>query len=135
MAGPDGISIARPGKEAVDLFYDTIAFLLTRKSSLIAELSLRRGLDEPPISALLSLCRIRNIHCVADPAIAQQRFLDRRAVRGGTNADSPITAAMRDGSFDWSVFMPLDLPLPRLLVDTSDGYAPALTEIVAFCRE
>jgi len=36
---------------------------------------------------------------------------------------------MRDGSFDWSVFAPPDLPLPRLLVDTNVGYAPALEEI------
>ena len=124
----------RPGKEAIDLFYDTIAFLLERKSSLIAELSLRRGLDEARIVALMARCRIRNVHCVVEDAIARRRFLDRQVVRGVVNGASPVATAMRDGTFDWSVFAPLDVPLPRLLVDTTDGYAPTFGEIMAFCR-
>ena len=125
---------ARPGKEAVDLFYDTIAFLLARGVSLIAELSLRRGLDEARVAALLPRCRVWNVHCVVDSAVARQRFLDRQAVRGGVDPANPIATSMRDGTFDWLVFAPLDLPLPRLLVDTSVGYAPTLVEILAFCQ-
>lgn len=126
---------ARPGKEAVDLFYDAIAFFLARGVSLIAELSLRRGLDEVPVSSLMSRCRIRNVHCVVETTVAQQRFLNRQATRGVVDDTSAIVFAMRDGTFDWTVFGPLDLPLPRLLVSTADGYDPPLAEIVAFCRQ
>jgi len=76
----DAPPVARPGEEAVDLFYDTSAFLLARKVSLSAELSLRHGLDEVRVSALVSCCRIRNAHCVVEPSIARQHFLDRRTV-------------------------------------------------------
>jgi len=133
LTARDELPAARPGKEAVDLFYDAIAFLLARDVSLIAELSLRRGLDEVPVSSLMSRCRIRNVHCVVDTTIAQQRFLERQATRGVVAGVSPIATSMREGTFDWSVFAPLDLPLSRLLIDTNDGYAPSFDAIVAFC--
>ena len=44
-----------------------------------------------------------------------------------------FVAEMEVGTFDWSPFEPLDLDVPRLLVDTTDGYAPDLAAIVAFC--
>jgi len=135
MAGHGDTAALRPGKEAIDLFYDTIAFLLDRKVSLIAELSLRRGLDEANVSSLLSQCRIRNVHCVVESAVAQQRFLARRSARGTAGAASPIVTAMREDAFDWSIFAPLDLPLPRLLIDTTAGYAPPHEEIIVFCRQ
>ncbi len=135
LAGLDGSPVVRPGKEAVDLFYDTIAFLLARRVSLIAELSLRRGLDEAPVSALMALCEVRNIHCLTATAIAQQRFVDRQALRSVADDTGAHVSAMRDGTFDWTIFAPLDLPLLRLLVNTADGYDPPLAEIVAFCRQ
>ena len=43
---------------------------------------------------------------------------------------------MRSGArqIDWSLFQPLELGVPTLRVDTTDGYAPAFEEIVAFVR-
>jgi predicted kinase len=135
MAGEDGIAAPRPGKEAVELFYDTIAFLLARRVSLIAELSLRRGLDEANVLSLMPRCRIRNIHCDVASPIARQRFLDRQGLRiGGANEASTISKAMIGGSFDWAVFDPLDLPVSRLVVDTAAGYAPTLEQVLDFCR-
>lgn len=41
---------------------------------------------------------------------------------------------MESGTFDWSVFEPLGLPIPRLCVDTASEYAPELATVIAFCR-
>ena len=78
-------------------------------------------------------CRIRNVHCTVDSAVGRRRFLDRQQMRG-TVPDNPSATSMRPGTFDWGVFAPLDLAVPRLLVDTTDGYDPSLDAIMAFCR-
>ena len=41
---------------------------------------------------------------------------------------------MERDTFDWTPFDPLNLDVPRLRVDTTEGYAPNLDQIVAFVR-
>ncbi len=59
------------------------------------------------------------------------RQLDRPAMQGAGR----VVAEMARGPFDWAIFAPLDLPVPRLIVDTSAGYKPDVAAIVAFCRD
>ena len=128
-----GVSSA--GSAAIDVFYSTIDHLLDRGVSLIADLSFRRGLDESQLRSRAAHCRLVNIHCEVATATAQRRFLARQQHRPATGGASRVATEMVDGSFNWRVFEPLDLPIPRLIVDTSDGYRPDLAAIVAFCRE
>lgn len=125
---------ATAGKQAIDLFYENIVFLLDRGISIIAELSLRRGLDEERVVSLTTRSRLRNVHCTVESHIARQRFLERQRLRTGANGVGTIGKAMIDGSFDWATFDPLVLPMARLLIDTTDGYDPTLQQITNFCR-
>ncbi|HEY8600559.1 MAG TPA: hypothetical protein VIL85_19140 [Thermomicrobiales bacterium] len=127
--------MAASGRAVIDVFYGTVKYLLDRGVSLIAELSFRRGLDEPQLQQLANHCRMVNIHCQTTTEVAQQRFFARRHSRRPTPRADMVGAAMAGGTFDWSVFEPLDLPIPRLCVATTAEYAPDLAEIVAFCHD
>jgi hypothetical protein len=117
--------------------------------SLVVELSFRRGLDEPRLRELQTLARVVNIHCEVPIPLALERFRAREAADRARFREAwmrhrpgflPLGSAqhyveqMEQGTFDWSAFEPLDLDLPRLTVDSSDGYTPDLDAIVAFCR-
>jgi hypothetical protein len=45
-----------------------------------------------------------------------------------------VAGQIERGAFDWRPFEPLELDVPRLDVDTTDGYRPTLAEIVEFCQ-
>jgi len=126
--------VAASGRAAIDVFYGNIGYLLDRGVSLIAELSFRRGLDEPQLRQLAGRCRMVHIPCLTTIEVAQQRFLVRQGVRRPIPGADTVGTAMGGGTFDWSVFEPLDLPVPRLGVDTTAEYVPELASIVAFCR-
>jgi predicted kinase len=121
------------GSAAVDVFYSTIDHLLDHGVSLIADLSFRRGLGEAQLLARSARCRLVNLHCEVPTELAHARFVARQKRRPTTGGVDKVAAEMQDGTFDWAVFEPLEIAIPRLIVDTRDGYAPDLAQIVAFC--
>lgn len=128
-----GLSSA--GNAAIDAFYGLIDYLLGRGVSLIADFSFRRGLDEAQLLARAARCQLVNIHCEAPIELAQSRFMARQQDRPAMQGAGRVAAEMARGPFDWAVFAPLDLPVPRLIVDTSAGYKPDVAAIVAFCHD
>lgn len=120
-------------RTTIETFYDTIALLLHRGVSLVAELSFRRGLDESRLRPLLDSATLVNIHCQTPTMEAQRRFIAREQSRRPVKSAASFIALMEAGDFDWSPFDPLDLAIPRLVVDTTSGYAPDLAAIIAFC--
>jgi predicted kinase len=117
----------------IDTFYGMFEFLLRRDVSLVAELSFRRGLDERRLLPLLDFADLVNLHCHTPVAEAQRRFIARQQTRRPVKSAGRILAQMEVGDFDWSVFDPLDLAIPRLLVDTTSDYTPDLAALIAFC--
>lgn len=120
-------------RATIETFYDMIALLLRRGVSLIAELSFRRGLDEQRLLPLRDIATLVNVHCQTSTAEAQRRFIARERTRRPVKSAASFIALMEAGDFDWSPFDPLDLAVPRLLVDTTVGYSPDLAAIASFC--
>ena len=125
---------APSGAVVFDVFYRTIEALLRAGVSVIAEASYRRGLDETRLHPLVSIARAAHLHCTAPIEVARARFLTREPTRRRRSSRGEIPAQMEAGQFDWSPFEPMDLGVPRLVVDTQDGYRPRLAEITEFCR-
>lgn len=130
----DSPSHAAPsGARVFDVYYLTVEQLLRAGVSLIAEASYRRGLDEARLRPLLDIARVAHIHCTAPIEVARARFLAREPTRRRRSSRGEIPAQMQANRFDWSPFEPMDLGVPRLVVDTQDGYRPDLADIVEFC--
>jgi predicted kinase len=68
------------------------------------------------------------VHCQAPDEMLTQRTLDRDA-RGERHA---VHFERERMPFDWSGHAPMELDVPTLLVDTSDGYRPDYPTIVSF---
>jgi predicted kinase len=132
-ADGDPAPAAATRRATIETFYGQIDYLLRQGVSLVAEISFRRGLDERRLLPLLDRASLVNIHCETPTAEARHRFIAREPTRRPVKGSGAFTAQMEAGAFDWSPFDPLDLAIPRLLVDTTSGYSPDLSVIVAFC--
>jgi len=129
---------AVPVERSVGLFYDTLRHYLVAGASVIADFSWRRGLSEVDLGRVAALARTVNVHCQVPVDVAHRRFLEReRALHPGlAPAEGPagqIVRQMADGAFPWDVFDSLDLDMPRIVVDTGDGYRPGIADVARFC--
>ncbi len=67
------------------------------------------------------------IRCVSDLEAAGARDIRRHSDNPVRRAHSAQTIGRRDGSF-----VPISMDVPKLLVDTTDGYDPSFSEILSF---
>lgn len=148
-AAPYDASGRVDGLRVIRMFYATVGYMLGQGVSLVAELSFRRGLDEPNLLALTNTARLVNVHCDVPIELARRRFIERertecrrfvedlrrhRPERASRYDAGHIVDQMERGAFDWGIFDPLDLDVPQLRVDTTGDYTPDLNAIVAFVR-
>ncbi len=95
-----------------------------------------RGRSESDLRPLIVQARAVLLHCQTTPEEVERRIVtrsgagDRHAGHHDTEALPNVLEGITKGIFD-----PLDLPLPVLRIDTTDGYDPALPDIVRFVRE
>ncbi|QNE22951.1 ATP-binding protein [Kribbella qitaiheensis] len=115
-------------------FFDVIGLLIGRGTTVVAEAAFQDRLWRPGLAPLLGSADVRIIQCTVSPEAA----LDRIATR---TAGNPLRRAHEDPHTPPDLdalrrvqtnFDPITLPVPTLGVDTTDGYHPALPEILAF---
>jgi predicted kinase len=115
------------------VFFSVLETLLRAGVTTVAEAAFQDRLWRPGLEPLQDLARIRVVHCTVDPEVAFQRSLRRSAQNqrrrahpdpGPSDADEYL---QRLRAFDR-----VALDAPSASVDTTDGYRPALSDIVAF---
>jgi predicted kinase len=113
------------------LFFEVIRLLVTAGVTVVAEAAFQDPRWRDGLAPMLSLARLRIIQCTVSDAVARERVARRMG--------DPSRRAHADA--DWLVqqsthpFERLSLPAPSVTVDTTGGYVPDLSEIVAFvCR-
>ncbi len=128
----DDVEVSRGlGLAAVRLLYKVAGDVLDAGQSCVLESNFYRGLSESDLRPLLERADGRLIHCEAPREVILARYQerDRAGERHPVHLDSnrieDITAALDAGDF-----APLDLPVPTLRVDTTDGYRPSIAEVV-----
>ncbi len=128
-----GTSPGDPGgdlqRRATDAFFDTLALLLGRGVTVVAEAAFQHKVWAPRLEPLRAVARVRVVLCETDA----ERALARRTTRG---LDDPARARFHPEAPDGPTvsYDPPRLEVPTLRVDTSDGYRPALDAIVEFAR-
>ena len=120
-------------------FWRLIADQVATGLGAVAETNLHRGVSEPAVRDLAQRAGVVLVHCTVARELSVRRFNERHE-RGERNAcfeDGQRLASLQERSANesWEQAQPLDLPLPLLVVDTTDGYNPTLSQIVRFVAQ
>lgn len=110
-------------------FFANLDLLLRAEATTVAEAAFQHRLWMPGLGLLDGLADLKVIRCRVDDEVAVARMQRRRT-------EDPTRAAHADLEHLAAAapFTPLDLAVPTLHVDTSDGYRPELAVVLAFCR-
>ena len=128
----------RLARGAVRVFHALGAELLRAGAGGVMEHAFQRGTAEGQVRPLLEHAQAVQITCQLPADEAVRRYVARfeRGERHAAHFDAERIRRVQSGErqIDWSRFAPLDLPIPTLRVDTTDGYVPPFDDIVAFAR-
>ena len=119
------------GVAAYSVLFAVAERILAAGNGLVLETNFRSGISDAPLRALVRLAPTVVIVCRIPDALRRNRF-EARAARGRhrVHVDS---AVLDEWNEDDAEFL-IDIGVPRIIVDTTDGYAPDLDHIVAFAR-
>jgi predicted kinase len=124
------------GRASYGLLFAIIDRLLAAGTGAMIESNFRRGQAEPELRPLVARSTAALVHCnLSDDAVVA-RFTARAGTPGRhlVHPDLERLPALRDDLSDGR-FEPLDLAIPVLRVDTTDGYDPSVDLIMAFLAE
>jgi predicted kinase len=128
----------RLGVAAYAVLFATLDRLLDAGVGAVIESNFSHGIAERDLRERVKRARAVQIHCQTTPDIIRRRYAARAAsgLRHSGHFDSdPETLADLETSLTGDRHQPLDLGIPLLRVDTTDGYAPALSAVLAFAIE
>jgi predicted kinase len=123
-------SSRRLGQAAIKVLYHTVERLRSADVHVVVDNAFHAGLSEPDLAPLLALSRTIMIHCSVPSDVATSRYRERAGLRHPAHQDSGRHIDTK--SPQWR---PLNLDVPLLVVDSSDGYRPGYPEILAFARQ
>ena len=133
--GPETMQISgRIGHAAMLLLYDTARELLEAGQSVLLEAFFHHGKAEPDLAPLITIADAVLVHCTADNDILLQRYAERigvperHTIHGDAHRIDDMRAYIEQGVTD-----PLDLPIPRLMIDTTNSF-PDPTKVAEHVR-
>ena len=122
-------------KEQVSkLYYPLLVHMLKAEMSVVTDGTISRDLSEDDIKTfLVPNAQVVNIHARA--ANEHQRFIDRETQREGWSNDWVDAHLKHLDTIYPRTVEPLDLGIPLIEVDTTNGYAPSIPEVVSRIRK
>jgi predicted kinase len=137
MVHAAGDFAAGPGDEltrrTLPVFFGVLEVLLRAGVTTVAEAAFQDRVWRQGLEPLRGLARVRIVHCRVDADVAFGRRLRRAAENPLRRAHAdPRPGDAQAQSRRHEAFDRLSLEVPSMAVDTTDGYLPALSEIVAF---
>jgi predicted kinase len=117
------------------LFFELLRLLLASDVTVVAEAAFQDRLWRPGLESLAELAQIRIVHCHVDHAVSFDRAV-RRSADNERHLRAHGNSTRGKDAEDWArafeSFDRVSITAPSIEVDTTDGYAPGLTEIVEF---
>ncbi|MFJ8624864.1 AAA family ATPase [Kitasatospora sp. NPDC093550] len=129
---------ADPGRDldlrTYEAFFRALGDHLAAGTSLVAEAAFQDRLWRPGLEPLTGRAELRIVRCVVDPERARRRIARRAADLPGrsVHADAAFLRRIAAGERPIESWVPIGLDVPRLVVDTTEGWRPPLARIVAF---
>ena len=121
-----------------ETFFAILRLLLSAGATVVAEAAFQHQVWAPNLEPMLDIAKASIIHCVVDPSVARARIASRAAADPRARAGHPdalLLSALDSGELSLADFDPIALAAPSMRVDTTDGYVPALDEILAFIEQ
>ncbi|MEV5831557.1 AAA family ATPase [Spirillospora sp. NPDC052242] len=139
-----GMVLATPGYQAggddplnrptLDVFFSVLKTLLSAGVTVVAEAAFQDRLWRPNLEPLTTLADLRVIRCTVDPAVAHDRITHRarNSAHRAAHGDHELLEAIAAGQHSLDSWVPIRMEVPTLIVDTTDGHEPAVSDIAAF---
>jgi predicted kinase len=142
----EGMAHAQPGDfqgehgdpltvRTVPLFFEVLRELLAGGVTVVAEAAFQGRVWKPRLEPLSQLAQLRIVQCHVDHAVSFERTVRRGAENTHhrrAHGDSTIGKQAEDWARAFESFDRVSIAAPSLDVDTTDGYAPDLAQIVDF---
>lgn len=115
------------------VFFGVLELLLAAGVTTVAEAAFQDRVWRPHLAPLLPLARLRIVHCAVPPDVAFRRIVRRgtasrtRAAHADLGPADGEECVRRHLAFDR-----VSLDVPQIEVDTTAGYRPDISRIVAF---
>jgi len=129
--------VAGPGDEltarTLPVFFAVLELLLKAGVTTVAEAAFQDRVWRPRLAPLRDLAQLRIVHCTVGAEVAFARSLQRRESNPLRRAHAdPGPGDAAEHTRRHQAFDRVSVDAPSIVVDTTDGYRPALGEIVAF---
>ena len=117
-------------------FFDVLGLLLASGVTVVAEAAFQDKLWRPGLEPLIGLAELRIVRCTVGADVAHDRIV--RRIEENTHRvahdDRGLLETLAGGTAALDAFVPISLAAPTLRVDTTEGYDPAMPEILNFVR-
>lgn len=124
------------GETSMRLMYTVAKQILDAGVGVVIEANFYRGISEGDLSRLIEISDAVMVHCVASPEELKQRYAER-AKSGERHPvhDDAGKVDVLEKDLEKGIYDPLDLDIPLIRVDTSDGFDPDADEIISRLRD
>lgn len=100
---------------------------------LVLEAAFHRGISEPEVAPHLARSAAVDVHCTAELAVVRRRFEERAGSAQRHPCHPDLETLAETGIDTWpDRYGRMELGIPVLEVDTTDGHAPSVDAIVAW---
>jgi predicted kinase len=113
----------------VPVFFEVLRVLVAAGVTVVAEAAFQDSLWRQGIEPLAERVRLRIIHCTVEDTVARERLNRMRPAHADR---SPAALKALAGERPFQGFERISIPAPSIVVETTDGYAPAFPEILEF---
>jgi predicted kinase len=119
-------------RRAFPVFFEVLRVLVTAGVTVVAEAAFQDANWRKGLEPLMGLARLVVVQCSVDEAVARERIERRRDTADSRRAHADSQLLAREDPRAFVSFERLSMPAPSIAVDTTDGYAPELEQVVAF---
>lgn len=124
------------GETSMRLMYTVAKKILDAGLGVVIEANFYHGVSEKDLSKLIAVSDAVMVHCTAPEEVLKQRYV-QRAKSGERHPvhDDADRADELSKDLDKGIYDPLDVGVPLILVDASNGFDPSVAEIVSRLRD